>query len=325
MSRLGADLGGRRVLVTGASGFLGSHLTRRLTDEGADVHILVRKSGGRRLDDLAPSVREHVADVTDITAVSAAVQRAHPEVVFHLAAETRARGRAGDWTAARVSMKSNLLGTMNVLHAALEAGALQRFVRAGSLEEYGNGPTPYDEGQREQPVSPYSASQVAAVHYCQMLQSQTQAAIVTLRPTLVYGPSQSTDFFVPGVIAACLVGEDFEMSSGHQRRDLLYVDDAVDAFVRAAATDGLHGAVVNLGSGEAFTLRAVAERIARLVGGSARILVGRRPDRPGEIAQLLGATERAGQLLAWRSETSLSEGLARTVAWYRANVFERTR
>ena len=146
----------------------------------------------------------------------------------------------GAWEAVERSLEVNLVGTINVLHAALESGApVAAFVRAGGLEEYGLAATPFEESQREQPVSPYSASQVAATHYCEVLQRHTSVAIVTLRPALVYGPDQSTDFFIPGLIVSCLRGIDFEMTEGEQTRDLLFVDDLVDAFLLAASRPGL--------------------------------------------------------------------------------------
>lgn len=210
MTRAGVVLGGRPVLVTGASGFLGSHVTRRLVREGAEVHALVRRAGGARLADVRPFVTEHEADVADAAAVTCCVARARPEVVFHLAVDTASRRfGAGDWTTVDRSITVNLRGTLHVLRAALECGSVRTFVRAGTLEEYGNGPVPHDETQREEPVSPYSASLVATTHFCQALQRHMDSAVVTLRPTLLYGPSQAADFFIPAVILACLRGEEF--------------------------------------------------------------------------------------------------------------------
>lgn len=314
----GIDLAGQAVLVTGASGFLGSHLTRRLLHEGAYVHAMARRSGGSRLADVRDLITEYEADVTDVAPVLSCFRRARPEVVVHLAADTASRRFSGDdWAIVRRSIDVNLVGTLNVLRAALECASVRRFVRAGGLEEYGNGDAPYREPQREQPVSPYSASQVATTHYCQVLQRHTDAAVVTLRPALVYGPHQATDYFIPGVILACLGGQDVAMSSGNQRRDLLYVDDVVDAFVRAASHDGLHGAIVNVGHGEAPLMSAVAEEIVSLIGGPAQARLGAVPDRAHEIVHLLADTDTARRMLDWKPEIGLREGLQRTITWYR--------
>lgn len=308
----------RRVLVTGASGFLGSHLTRRLVREGAEVHALVRRAGGARLADVRPLVTEHEADVADSAAVACCLARARPEIVFHLAADTSSRRFApSDWATVDRSITVNLRGTLHVLRAALECGSVRTFVRAGTLEEYGNGAVPHDETQREEPVSPYSASSVAATHFCQALQRHTDSAVVTLRPTLTYGPSQAADFFIPAVILACLRAEDFPMSSGAQCIDLLYVDDAVDAFVRAGCADSVHGAIVDIGNGEATRIVEVAEEVLALIGGPSQIRTGAVPERAMEPVHLVAATERAQRVLGWRPQIELREGLRRTIAWYR--------
>ena len=131
------------------------------------------------------------------------------------------------------SVEANLAGTLNIAAAAASTG-VQRLLRAGGLEEYGNGPAPFSEEQRESPISPYSASQVAAAHYWQMLQRHVDVSLVTLRLALVYGPGQSPDFLVPSLIRSCSHRRRLRDDGGEQTRDLLFVDDAADAFVAAA-------------------------------------------------------------------------------------------
>lgn len=323
MTGTSIELAGRSVLVTGAAGFLGSHLTHRLLREGAEVHALVRREGSRRLADVRGRIVEHEGDVTDSGSVVDCTKRARPEVVVHLAADTACRRfSSGDWAGVYRGIDVNLVGTVNVLRAALDCSSLKTFLRAGGLEEYGLGAAPYDESQRERPASPYSASQVAATHYCQVLQQHTDTTIATLRPTLLYGPDQASDFFIPAVILACLRKEHFPMSSGLQQRDLLYVDDAVEAFVRAASLDGLHGAIVNLGHGVAHSISAVASEICTMAGRPGCVEVGALPDRSPDPVHLVTTTDTARQTLAWKPEIGLREGLERTVAWYRLHSEE---
>jgi UDP-glucose 4-epimerase len=311
-------LHGQRVVVTGASGFLGSHVVKRLVADGAVVHAFVRRAGGPRLAPVRDDVTEVIVDVTDPQATASAVAAAAPDIVVHFAGDTSARGSRQGWGAIERSLDVNLRGTLNVAQAAVEAGA-RVFLRAGGIEEYGAGPTPYVESQREQPVSPYSASQVAASHYLQMLQRTTETSLVTLRPALVYGPEQSLDFFIPALIARCLRGEDFEMTAGSQRRDLLYVDDLTDAFATAASTPLPPGAIVNLGHGIEHRMVDVADTIVRVAGGG-RVLVGALPSTTGDLEHLVTSAELAGQLLGWRPKVSLEDGLRRTVNHYRQRV-----
>jgi UDP-glucose 4-epimerase len=292
----------------------------RLLAEGAEVHVLLRPgTSAERIASVRNRLHVHEGDVTDAGSVRSAITESEPDTVFHLAADTGVRRLSEGWAGVERSVRVNLEGTLTVLRAALEAPrVVTSFVRAGGLEEYGTGATPYDERQREQPISPYSASQVAATHYCEMLQRGTGTRIVTLRPALVYGPAQSTDFFIPSLIQSCLRGDDFAMTSGTQHRDLLYSDDLIDAFLLAATRDGVSG-VVNVGHGVEHTVREVAELIVRLCATGAKLVLGAVPTRAGDLEHLVTDTARAEALLGWRATTSLTDGLRRTIDWYRAN------
>ena len=317
-------IAGRRVFVTGASGFIGSHLVRRLVRDGAEVHALLREgSRAARLEDVRQRVTIWSGDITNPASLAAAIGGSRPHLVYHLAADTGVRRLGQGWAGVERSLRTNLDGTLATLRATLEAEhAVETFVRAGGLEEYGDGPTPYDERQREQPISPYSASQVAATHYCTMLRSGTSTSIVTLRPALVYGPGQSTDFMIPSLILSCLRGDDFEMTAGSQHRDLLYVDDAVEAFVLAATRPGVTEPIINVGTGVEHAMREVAEEIVRLTGTSAKLRVGARPPRASDLKHLVTSCVRADSLLGWRSTVGLTHGLQRTIEWYRMSMKE---
>ena len=316
-------LAGRRALVTGASGFIGSHLVTRLLAEGVEVHVLQRSDApGPRLAPLLARLRVWRADVTDRDALHAAFEGAAPDLVVHLAADTTVRRTHEGWAGVERSIRVNLEGTLAMVRETIEARhPVSVFVRAGGLEEYGTGATPYVETQREQPISPYSASQVAATHYCEMLQRETRTPLITLRPALVYGPAQSTDFLIPSLITSCLRGLDFDMTAGTQYRDLLYIDDLVEAFVRALTREEARG-VINVGNGIEHAVRDVAQEIVRLCGTASRLRPGARPERPGDLAHLVTSTQRSRELLAWQPAVPLTEGLVRTIAWYRAHLAE---
>ena len=315
------SLRGVRVLVTGATGFLGAHLTRRLHGEGALVHVMLRPGGARqRIADLLPSLQCVEANLGDTPAVERALATAAPRVVFHLAASTSSRGGRGGGADELVERyEANVTDTMRFLAVlASRSPALGRVVRTGGLEEYGSGPLPYREDQREAPVSAYSAGQVAVTHFCEMLHRRTALPIVTLRPALTYGPGQSTSFFIPSLIDACLEGRAFRMTAGLQTRDLVYVDDVIDACMAAAIVSGIDGRVINIGTGDEACLRDVAARIVELTGGGDILRLGALPDSPGDLARLVCDPSLAASLLQWRARTSLDSGLSRTIAHSRA-------
>ncbi len=309
---------GQRVFVTGASGFIGSHLGSELGRLGAEVHALVRPGTTRTRVAPRAAAQEWPGDITDIATVRAAVNGARPDIVYHLAADTGVRRLGEGWAGLERSIRVNLEGTLVVLRACLDAShPVRAFVRTGGLEEYGDGPIPYREDQRERPISPYSASQVAATHYAQMLQHGTATEIVSVRPALVYGPGQSSDFFIPNLIAHCLRHADFEMSEGRQRRDLLYVDDVVAALVAAGTREGLRGEVINVGHGVAHAMVDVAREIVALTGSTGALHIGAVPVRARDIEHLVADVSRAKEVLGWTPKVALTEGLRRTIDWYR--------
>jgi UDP-glucose 4-epimerase len=309
----GAALAGRDVLVTGGAGFVGSHLVRRLVADGASVTVLVQPGAPvTALAGVADRVVTVAADLTDPDALGRALAPLRPGIVFHLAAWTGGRGRPLDPEAWRLSLRVNLEGTLNLLVAlAARAEGLARIVRTGGMEEYGDGPVPFREDQRERAVSPYSASQVSATQAAHALAEQWGLPLVTVRPSLIYGPGQDPGFFLPSLVRACAEGRDFPMTAGGQTVDFVHVDDVVEALAAAATREGVEGEVINAGSGREISIRALAERVVALSGTTAKLLHGARPERPGESSRRFMDCAKAARLLGWSARVGLDEGLRR--------------
>jgi nucleoside-diphosphate-sugar epimerase len=315
------DFRNRSVLVTGGTGFVGSHLVRQLVGAGARVAVLARKRGLTwRLSDVAERVRVLPADLGDPASLDRAVAEARPDLVFHLAASAAGRFAAGDAAAFRESLCVNALGTLELLRAVAErAPGVSRIVRSGGMEEYGAGTPPFAEDSREQAVSPYSAGQIAATHLSIAFCARAGLSLCTLRPSLVYGPAQSTSFFLPALILACLDGATFPMTEGRQATDFVWVGDVVDALCRAAVVERAGGEILNVGGGRSVTIREIAETVARRSGSHARLDFGALPRREGEGLSRRLAIEKAARVLGWTPVTPLEEGLDRTIEWFRAH------
>lgn len=310
-------MSGGGVLVTGAGGFLGSHLVRNLHGNVDVIAMLRPGSDPWRLGDI-PGVRVLHGDLDDVASLRTVITKAEPETIFHFAGSAAARRFGGDWQQVRAAQRTNVDGLINLLEAADSTGKrLRTLVRLGGLEEYGSGAPPFTEDQREAPRSPYSASQVAGTHLAQALQPHLRFALVTLRPTLIYGPAQSTDFLIPSMIEALLAGRRFAISAGEQRRDLLHVDDFVCAAAALIGRDDLAGSVLNIASGDAPRIRDVAERLADLLGARDLLDVGEAGTRANEIMDLRGDASAARRLLGWQPEIGLDQGLRETIAWHR--------
>ena len=299
-------LAGRRVLVTGASGFIGARLCERAGKLGAVVHGVSRRSSPAA----SPAVHWEQLDLTDEAAVRAVARRVQPHVVLHLASEV-----SGDRSAEAVlpMLHANLVAAVNVMLACHEVGC-RRVVLAGSMEE----PDLGDPDAVAQ--SPYAAAKWAALTYAQMFRALYELSVVHLRIFMVYGPGQrDLRKLIPYVTTSLLRGEPPELMSGDREVDWVYVDDVVDAFLVAAVTPDADAASLDIGSGELVTVRAVVAHLQRLVGGSIEPSFGALPDRRHERVRVADPATAAAAL-GWRPRTPLEDGLARTVEFYRAQL-----
>lgn len=313
---------GKRVLVTGANGFIGSHLARRLVSEGAEVHILMREEGNTsRINDILKKITVWNGDISDYGSVRFCIKNSRPEIIFHLAAM---KNVDRDIALIDTMIETNLKGTLNLLRAIYEEKILLKcFINTGSSEEYGDGEVPFDETQREIPVSPYSASKVAATYFCQMYHKSIGLPIVTLRPFLTYGPDQGFDMFIPSLIMHCIRNEDFRMTSGEQTRDFIFIDDIIEAFLLAASMPEAIGEILNIGTGKENRIKDVAAMIINMTGSPIKLIFGSLEKRPGETDHFFCDNRKAEALLGWGPKTGLKEGLRKTIEWYKLNFSEK--
>jgi NAD dependent epimerase/dehydratase len=313
---------GRRVLVTGADGFIGSHLAERLVAEGARVRALVYYNAFGHWGWLDGADGRHdmevaLGDITDIECVRGLV--AECEVVFHLAALIAI---PYSYRAPRSYVRTNVEGTLNVLQAAREAG-VARVVHTSTSEVYGTARSvPIAEDHPLQGQSPYAASKIAADKMAEAFHLSFGLPVVTLRPFNTFGPRQSARAVVPTIVSQALRGERVRLGNLHPTRDLTYVADTVDGFVRAGAASGIEGRTVNLGTGREIGIGDLAALIGERIGAPLDIATEAARERPpaSEVERLLADNRLAGELLGWCPETSLERGLDRTIEWVRANL-----
>lgn len=319
------SLNGRRVLVTGADGFIGSHLTERLAAEGAKVRALcVYNSQGSHgwLDHVPRETKAaldiRLGDIRDARFVDALC--GDVEIVFHLAALIAI---PYSYQAPESFLDTNVRGTMNVLEAARRNGCA-RVINTSTSEVYGTpAELPIRETHPLQGQSPYSASKIAADKMCEAYHCSFGVPVVTLRPFNTYGPRQSTRAVLPTILVQLLSGKKrVELGRLDPRRDLTYVGDTVDGFVCAAMTDGIEGEVIQLGTGRTISIAELFETSCRILGVEAEVVTRDERQRPdaSEVMVLLSDPEKARQRLGWTAKTSLEEGLTRTAEWLRGSL-----
>jgi nucleoside-diphosphate-sugar epimerase len=298
---------GQRVLVTGATGFLGSHLCRHLSQRGAEVHAVSRKMQPR--DAGGPLWLQ--GDLQDIATARSVVRASRPEVIFHLS--SNAVG-APDLALVLPTFHADLETTINVLTAATEFGC-GRLMLVASLEE----PMP-DRGD-DVPSSPYGAAKWAATMYGRMFQRLYATPVVIARVYMTYGPGQAARKLIPYVALSLLRGEAPKVSSGERGVDWVYVDDVMEGLLAAAVAPDVESSTIELGSGELVPIRRVVDLLVELTGAQVRPQFGALPDRPFEKVRAAHPT-CAWRKLGWKATTPLDQGLAHTVAWYRRQLTE---
>ena len=306
---------GTRVLVTGAGGFIGSHLVKRLLDEGAQVHILLKKNGPIwRIKDRLDRLVIWESDITDLNSLQSILPCSNPQIIFHLAALVDV---SRSWDLIVPLVKNNILGTINLL-MALRRCNFEVFIHTSSSEEYGDSKSPIREDQRESPISPYSFSKLSSTFFCQMAARTFDLPITIVRLFPTYGPFQEGSMFIPLAIRELLHKKEFKMSQGEQKREFNYVDDIVEAYLKVAFCRNAYGEVLNVGSGIPYKVKDVVEIIKGLVGGDVTVKVGAIPYRKGEGMECFCDNQKIKQLTGWLPKVSLPEGLSLTIEWYKS-------
>jgi nucleoside-diphosphate-sugar epimerase len=305
---------GRRVFVTGASGFLGYHLIRRLHTEGADLFALTRAGSlNLRLKNLESCATFLEGDVRDAASLKRALEAAKPDVVYHMAAA----GASGP-SDPETMLATNVNGTFNISTACVPLN-LSRFVYLGSCGEYGDGHN-LTEDQVLRPSNIYSASKASGHAIVQSVGLSNGLSVVTARPFATYGPWAQTSRLVPHAIACALQGKDIELRASWQQRDYIFVDDVIEGLLLCGSRPRLAGLTFNLCSGAGMSASDIVSRLLELMGQPVRMLPGAIPMHKGEMSHQSGSYEHASAVLGWSPRSDLDAGLSATIDWYRENM-----
>jgi UDP-glucuronate 4-epimerase len=312
-----------RAVVTGAAGFIGSHLCGRLVADGEEVLgidcLTDYYSPREKLANVA-ALREH----PKFTFSTANLCEARLEgllegadVIFHQAAQPGVRG---SWASGFITYCwDNVVATQRLLEASRAVG-VGRFVYASSSSVYGNATRyPVHESDLPRPASPYGVTKLAGEHLCGLYAEREGFYVISLRYFTVYGPRQRPDMALRRLVDGALSGRPFSVfGTGEQIRDFTYVDDVVEANLLAARAEAPPGTVVNIAGGSRASVREVIDLVGRLVGRE--VALDCLPAQPGDVSRTEGSTERAAALLKWQPRTALQDGVFRMVNWARARL-----
>jgi len=306
----------KRVVVTGATGFIGANLARRLLHEGHELHLLVRQNYKPwRIEEIRSDVRLHEVDLGDEDSLVRVVGSIRPDWIFHLATHG-----AYSWqTDLPAIVQTNIVGAFNLVEACLKTG-FEAFINSGTSSEYGLKDHAPSETEWLEPNSYYAVTKASATMFCRYRALSRGANITTLRLYSVYGPYEEPNRLIPALVVRGLDGGHPPLASPDIARDYVFTEDALDAYILAASRPPAEpGAVYNLGTGVQTTLREIAEVARRVMRIEAEPVWGSMENRVWDTKTWVSDSGRIQRELGWSPRHSLEEGLRKTVDWFKSN------
>lgn len=309
-----------RVLVTGATGFIGGHLVPRLVERGCDVYSLERYVTGRYVLGQRREVKTVFGDLKEYFAVKRIVQEVQPDVVIHLAAVSPV---AYSYDHPHEVIETNLLGTVNLAESCLrEVPDFKQFLFASTSETYGNGPTPKTEETPQNPNSPYAVSKFASEKYLLYMRDAYSFPVTILRNFNTYGRKDNTHFVVERTIVQMLQEKNITLGDPTPVRDFQYVDNHVNSFLTCLDMQEAKGEIFNFCTGRSISIKQLTELIGELIGFNGEIIWNTIPARPLDIKELVGDYSKAKRLLGWEPKVTLEEGLRLTIDFWRNKLIK---
>jgi nucleoside-diphosphate-sugar epimerase len=306
-----------RTLVTGATGFVGANLVRRLLDEGDEVHVFLREDSNRwRLAAIQDDLRLHMIDLRDEESVTRAVAAIHPQTIYHLAAY----GAYPFQTEVNPILLTNLLGTSNLVQACARVG-FDAFVNTGSSSEYGFKQHPPAETDLPEPNSYYAVAKASATMYCSYTSRRIERPITTLSLYSAYGPYEEPSRLMPTLIKKGLRGELPPLVAPDTARDFIYIDDVCEAYIRTARSKSLDfGEVLNLGTGVQRSIREIVEVAREVLNIEIEPDWGSMEARIWDSSVWVADNRRIRERLGWEPQFDLAAGFRAMVDWFREHA-----
>lgn len=299
----------RRILLTGATSFLGKHLYAKLNERGENVFA----TAGH--EDKEQDIRE--MDLLNEEHVNNVVNDICPSIIYHLAALVNL---SRDYRIAQECININIKGTLNLLES-LRVVKPQMVVFISTEEVYGNGPIPYVEEQPLNPPSGYAISKMAGEWFCRMYARELGFKLIIPRIGTMYGPGDRVSRLIPQLIIKALNNVGIPLNSGRKKRDYIYIDDVVEfltKILKIMSRDAF--TVINIGGGISYTLLDLVSIVLKETQSSSKIAIGKIPERIGEVDEWLMDIKKANDILGWKPNISLEEGLKKTIRYYRKTV-----
>jgi len=304
----------KKILITGAGGFIASHLTRKLVNLGANVSIITKYKSiidNVRINKIWDEVSVIEADIRNLDSLKQ-IKQLKPDIVYHFAAYNHV---GNSFIHISECFDVNAKGTANIMEVCNDCS---RFIYISTSEVYGHQEkVPFKEDFNPMPISPYSITKYSGELYARMKYHQRKYPVVVLRPFNNFGPYQSEAAIIPEITINCLLGREIKSTEGKQTREFNFVENMVDGFILAAKKDEAIGEIINLGSGQEISIKDLILKIHELTNSSSKLNIGSLKYRPTEIWRMFCDNTKAKKLLGWEPKISFEEGLKKTIEWYK--------
>jgi nucleoside-diphosphate-sugar epimerase len=306
----------KRILITGATGFIGSNLTRELVRKGYKPTILARKSSNLwRINDILAKITVLETDLSNPTTLLKDLAIVKPNYIFHLASYGINRSKEND---IRQIYETNIIDTLNLLEATSKIG-FEGFINTGSSFEYGLKTKPMSENDKPEPIDYYSVSKLAATLTAKAFSNKHNLPIVTIRPFMAYGYYEATYRFIPTVILNGLRGKVINLNNPKSTRDFLFIEDLIDAYLLLLNSKKYFGEIINVGTGRQTTLFQTAELIDSLIGKKLQINWNASDSTATESPSNIADIKKINELLNWKPRYTLEDGIRKTINWFKKN------
>jgi nucleoside-diphosphate-sugar epimerase len=306
----------KRVLITGATGFIGANLTHRLVSQGNEVHLIIKTGSNKwRLQDIWHDIIEHQFDLADGESIEKLFADLKPELIYHLAAYAAYPFQKD----VLQTIHTNLLGTVNLVNVAVKYG-FESFINTGSSSEYGQKASPMRETDILEPNSLYAVTKSAATLYCEHIGKSQKMPITTLRLFSVYGYYEEPSRLVPTIAKACLTGENPKLADGRPVRDFIFIDDVVDLYLKMVEMRELNGIILNAGTGKQYSVAELVDSCIRVSGAEIVPLWGSLPGRTWDTNCWVADNSKLRNFLHWEPKYDLDTGLKKTLDWFGENL-----
>ena len=306
-----------KVLVTGATGFIGSNLSRKCMEKGFDTHILTRKTSNKwRINDILSDVTEHHSDLSNYLQLVKFLSEIKPDIIFHFA--SYGTHISYETESARI-IEANFVNSVNLIQAANTID-YSLFVNVGSSSEYGMKTSAMSETDILEPMSLYAVTKAASTNFSQLMAKIFGKPIITVRPFSVYGYFEEPIRLIPATIWHCLKHKDMDLSNGTNSMDFIFIEDVVAACIKLIKTPSLNGEIINLGTGEGHTIKEVVQKILNISQSNIALNWGRLSTSKFTPEKWVANPRKMENVLKWTPQHSLDSGLRKTIDWMRENI-----